>query len=151
MRLYEFFLDKIADTKLFEMAFERKVAIQKARNLQHQISRHIIKTVMYSKSQYVNHWCNEINGWLTDISDTTLKRTRRPLDSDTLMNILFEEPMASPSEVKRKMNKIYGEYPDLKIDEPDEQIVHRKIYDIMKNISDDIANDKFNDIRKYIL
>ena len=131
------------------MAFERKVAIQKARNLQNQISRHLIKMIMYSNSEYVNHWYNELNSWLIDISDTTLKRTNRPLDRETLMKILFEEPMESVNEVQRKMNKIYNEYPELTIDEPDGRIVHNKLYNMLNNICDDIAVDKFYDIRKY--
>ena len=149
MKISEIFLDTIASTKLFEMAFERKVAIQKARNLQNQISRHLIKIIMYSNSEYVNHWCNELNSWLIDISDTILKRTNRPLDSATLMKILFEEPMESVDEVQRKMNKIYNEYPEVSIDEPDGRIVHSKLYSMLNNICDDIAVDKFYDIRKY--
>jgi hypothetical protein len=150
MRIKKIILDYLSETKLFEMAFERKIATTKARSLQNQIARHIIKVCMYSKSKYMEHWCDEINAWLNDIQDTELKGTGKPLDMDTLMKILFEEPMETINEVQRKMNKIYRIYPTLSIDEPDAGIVHNHIYMIMKSACVDIANDRFTSINRYL-
>jgi len=151
MRIKDIILDILNETKLFEMAFERKIAIQHARNIQHEISRHLIKVCMYHDSEYVNHWCNELNGWLWSIQKKELKSTRKPLDSITLMKILFEEPMETVSEVQRDMNRIYKEYGNVKIDEPNAAVVHKNVYDAISSICDDISQYNFDDVRKYLL
>lgn len=149
MKIKGIFLDFLNETNLFEMAFERKIAIQKARNLQNQISRHIIKVYMYSDSDYVNHWYNELNSWFWDIQDTVLKNTKKPLDYHTLMKILFEEPMETVEEVQNKMNKIYREYKDLKIYEPNAIEIHKQMYSLINDVSNDISNNRFEDIKRY--
>ena len=150
MRIREILLDYIGETKLFEMAFERKIAINKARNLQNQISRHLIKLFMFQDSEYVNHWSNELNTWLNDIQDNIIKGTHRPLDTRTLMKILFVEPMESVDEVQNLMNRVYREYKTLKIDQPDAGIVHKNIHAIAEYICDDITNSKFEDVKNYL-
>ena len=150
MRIREIFLDFLNETALFEMAFERKIAIQKARNLQNQIIRHIIKVYMYDKSEYVNHWCKEINGSLWDIQDNWVKGTKMPLDRDTLFKILFSEPVDSIDEVQHKMNRIYKEYPTLQINEPDASSIHKNIYTVIDLVCGDISNNNFNDIKDYL-
>jgi hypothetical protein len=147
MRLREVVLDYLSETKLFEMAFERKVAVNKARNLQNQISRHLIKVYMYRDSEYVNHWCNELNTWLNDIQDNIIRGTKRPLDFDTLMKILFVEPLESIAEVQNLMNRVHREYKDLEIDQPDAAVVHKNIYLIVQKICDTISSGRFQDIQ----
>jgi hypothetical protein len=147
MRLREVVLDYIAETKLFEMAFERKVAVNKSRHLQNQISRHLVKVYMYQDSEYVNHWCNELNTWLNDIQDNIVRGNNRPLDFDTLMKILLIEPMESVAEVQNLMNRVYREYKDLKIDQPDAAVVHKNIHLIVPKICDTISNSRFQDIQ----
>ena len=149
MKIREIFLDFLNKTALFEMAFERKIAIQKARNLQNQIIRHIVKVNMYNKSGYINHWCKKINGWLWDIQDNWVKGTNMPLDRVTLFKILFSEPAGSIAEVQHKMNRIYREYPTLQIDEPDPGSIHKNIYTVINLVCDDIAGNNFKDIKDY--
>ena len=142
-------IDFLNETKLFEMAFERKIAIQKARNLRNQSSRHLIKISMYSDSEYVNHWFNELNSWLWDIQDNILKNTKKSLDYPTLMKILFEEPMETVDEVQYKMNQIYREYKDLKIYEPNSAEIHKHLYLIINAMCKDISDNNFEDIKRY--
>jgi hypothetical protein len=149
MRITEILLDYIGGTKLFEMAFERKIAINQARSLQNQISRHLIKVFMYQDSEYVNHWCNELNTWLSDIQDNIVKGTKRPLDSHTLMKIIFHEPMESVDEVQNLMNRVYKQYKNIKITQPDAAIIHKNIYLIADSVCNDITNSKFEDIKNY--
>ena len=150
MKIREIFLDFLNETALFEMAFERKIAIQKARNLQNQIIRHIIKVNMYNNSEHVNHWCKEINGWLWDIQDNWIKGTNKPLDRDTLFKILCSEPAGSINEVQHKMNRNYREYPTLQIDEPDSSSIHKNIYTVIDLVCNDIADNNFKDIKDYL-
>jgi hypothetical protein len=150
MKISEILIDILSETKLFEMAFNKKVAIDKARNLQNQIARHLVKILMYHNSQYVNHWCNEVNSWLYDIQDNKIKGTNKPLKSSELFNILFVEPLETIDDVQARMNRNYKEYVDLAIDEPNSTVINEKLYWIIKSICDDLQNNQFNRVEKYL-
>ncbi len=150
MKVKDLLVDSLMDTKLFEMAFAKKVAIDKARNLQNQIARHLIKIQMYAQSQYVQHWVSEVNGWLLDIQENKLRGTNKPLPHRDLMLILFEEPLSTIDDVQYKMNRIYREYSDLKIDEPDAANINKSLSWILPQICGDIAESKFNTLNDYL-
>jgi len=132
------------------MAFDRAKAIEKVENLQFQIAVHLIKTQMYYQSSYIQHWYNELNGWLHTIQRFKLKRTKKPLPKDVLYHILFIEPMEYIDQIQSEMNKLYRDYPTLNIDEPDARVVHKAIEAMMNSICEDLAGDVFYDIRDYL-
>lgn len=145
MRIKDVLIDFLIDTKLFGMAFAKKIARDKARNLQNQIARHLIKIQMYNQSHHVlQHWINEVNGWLLDIQDD------KPLPYRDLMLILFEEPLSTIDDIQSKMNRIYREYPDLKIHEPDAAKINKSLSWILPQICGDIAASKFNNLNDYL-
>lgn len=150
MKIREILLDRIIESKLFEMAFEKKIAMDKARHLQNQIARHMIKIAMYGKSDYVKHWIQEVDGWLYDIQDNKLKGTNRPLGGKDLRKILINEPLGTINDVQTKMNRIYNEYPTLAIDEPNVDNISKMITWVLANSCDDIAGSLFKGIRKYL-
>ena len=150
MKFSEFMVDALMKTSLFEMAFSKADALRRARNLQFQIAKHLIKVKMYSQSEHVNHWCGELNAWLHEIQDILLKGTNKPLQYDDLYKILLIEPMESPDEVQERMNTIYRQNEKLHIDEIDARIVHLQIEDILNNVCHAIASRKFTDIREYL-
>ena len=150
MKVKDLLIDSLISTDLFEMAFAKKVAIDKARNLQNQIARHLIKIQMYNQSQYIQHWISEVNGWLLDIQENKLRGTNKPLPYRVLMLILFEEPLSTIDDIQSKMNRIYREYPDLKIDEPDAAKVNKSLTWILPQICGDIADSKFNNLTHYL-
>jgi hypothetical protein len=150
MKVKDLLIDSLIDTKLFEMAFAKKVAMDKARNLQNQVARHLIKIQMYAQSQYVQHWVNEVNSWLLDIQDDKLRGTNKPLPYRDLMLILFEEPLSTIDDIQYRMNRIYSEYSDLKIDEPDAAKINKSLSWILPQICKDIAASKFNNLNDYL-
>ena len=150
MLIRELLINGLISTNLFEMAFSKKVAIDRARDLQLQIARHLVKIIMYSESQYVSHWSSEVNTWLDKIQDHRLKGTNRPLSESELTNILFIEPLGTISDVQARMNRNYRDYPDLKIDQSDALEISKQLSWILPKICDDISNENFTDIRMYI-
>ena len=93
MKIIDVVVEALSKTTLFEMSFDRSKAIEKVENLQFQIAVHLIKTQMYSESEYVQHWYDELNGWLHTIQRYKLKSTKKPLPTNILYRILFLEPL----------------------------------------------------------
>jgi len=57
MRIKDLMADWLCDTSLFEMAYQRKKAIEFVSNYQRQIARHIIKYFYYDASDETKkHW-----------------------------------------------------------------------------------------------
>jgi hypothetical protein len=149
MKIRDLIIDRLSETAIFEMAFRRKIAIDKARSLQNQIARHLIKLEMYASSSQINHWRTELNGWLHDIQDNELKHTGKPLDKETLFNILFDEPLGAISDVQSKMNKIHREYQNFPLDQPDAATINKNLYSVLFAICLDISNSNFQDVKNY--
>jgi hypothetical protein len=149
MKISELLVSSLMKTSLFEMAFVKKVAIDKARYLQNQIARHLVKIYMYSDSEYVRHWKNEVSTWLLDIQENKLKGTNKPLSYKELMLILFEEPLGTIDDIQVKMNRVYCEYTDLKINQHDPAMISRELAWLMPAVCKDISVGLFTRISKY--
>ena len=149
MRIKEVLINGLMSTAIFEMAFEKKVAMNNARNFQLQIAYHLVKLSMYNESSFANHWIQEVNTWLKNIQRHELKESNRPLDKQSLFNILFVEPLETIDEVQDYMNDAYEEYPDLKINQPSAAEINKNLNWQLSGICDDIANKQFKDIRNY--
>jgi hypothetical protein len=67
MKIREILCRELLKTNLFELAYSRRRAIDMVSDLQDQISIHLIKTIMYSESQWTDHWYTELNAWLLKI------------------------------------------------------------------------------------
>jgi hypothetical protein len=149
MNLKEILVNGLMSTSIFEMAFTRKVAIDQARNLQLEIAKHLVKLVMYHQSSYVDHWAAELNAWMHKIQDRRLKGTNKPLDYQTLLNLLHDEPLGTIHDVQKKMNRVFNEYPKLNIDQPDAQQVSKTLIPVLQQVCSDISTDSFVDVKKY--
>lgn len=136
-------------TTIFEMAFEKKVAIDKARSLQSQIAYHLVKINMYSSSSLVPHWTKEVNVWLQLIQRNKLKGTNNPLNKQDLFKILFDEPLGTVVDVQDYMNEAHEEYPDLPIDQPSAAEVNKTLSWQLQGVCNDIANKLFKNIGNY--
>ena len=74
MRLSDLVKDWVLETDLFEMAYQRKKAINIITGLQQPIARHVVKYLHYDASNETkNHWIAEINAWLYTIDEIKLK------------------------------------------------------------------------------
>jgi hypothetical protein len=149
MRLFELLMDRLCDTSLMEMAFQRKQARTHATGLSNQLSLHMIKILMFGKAVQLAHWIKECDVWLHDIQDMTLKNTKKPLGYADLMYLLHEGPLELVEQVQKKMNRLYREYPDHEITEPDAGAIHKQLLDIYSRICLDISQEKFKTVAEY--
>ena len=88
--------------------------------------------------------------WLDKIQEHRLKGTNKPLNEKELFNILFIEPLGTIDDIQARMNRIYRDYPDTKIDQPQATEVSKQLSWVMPKICSAIANENFIDIREYI-
>jgi hypothetical protein len=150
MRIQDIILDVIIGTRLFEMAFKRKNAIDKVRAYQSTLISHLIKILIFEKSENRNHWCNEVNSYLDSIQDIKLKGTNQPLESSMLFELMFNEPIGHLSTVDKMIIRIQRQYQSDNPSELNGYKIHKQIHDILYDISHDISLDRFNDIREYL-
>ena len=73
MRICNVLLDFLNEIALFEMAYRRRIAIDRVRDLQQEIADHLIKVIMYSDTMHINEWSNELNAWLDQIQNYRVK------------------------------------------------------------------------------
>jgi mRNA-degrading endonuclease HigB of HigAB toxin-antitoxin module len=151
MRIKEIILDAIIGTSLFEMAFNRKQAIDSIQNQSYEIDLHLLKILMYGTVRDYEHWCSELNNWFLKIQRTRLKHNKQPLDFKTLYKILWEGYLESPEEVKDLMSDVDRKYSEsYKLINYDFVEVHKIIQSILYDVSYDISHNRFNDIRNYL-
>ena len=150
MNIKELAIDLLMKTHLFEQSFYKAEAINKISDLQFQIAEHIVKIFMYTESQFINHWYNELNSWFIKVQRCKIKVSKKPLSYEILRKILWEQPLESIEEVQSMMNEISYDYSTIKIDEPDARIVHKHAEDTLSKVCMDISKNKFRDIRNYL-
>lgn len=150
MKITEIAIHLMMKTSIFEMAFARAEAIKKVSELQFEIAEHLIKVFMYSESEFVNHWCNELNSWLRKVQRYKPKSSKKPLPYEVLRKILWEQPLESIDEVQSIMNEVSYDYQNVKINEPDAQVVHKHVEDVLSKICADISENKFRDVGNYL-
>ena len=150
MRIKDLMVDWLSDTELFEMAFARKDAINKVRNVQSQIARHIIKYFYYDVTEETKkHWVAEIDAWLAIVDDLKLKNGKR-LSGDIFYKLLFDEPLGEITDIQgivKNIDKIPGMRDYDKIGSLTD--LHIKCEKVLHAISYDLANDKFEDFLYY--
>ena len=75
--------------KLSDMAYERQDAIDRCYSLGKKFTEHFDKIYKESKSQAVNHWCNEMQVWLNDARSIRLRQNKKPLNYTDLIDWFF--------------------------------------------------------------
>lgn len=151
MKIREILLDAIIGTKLFEMAFNRKQAIDSIQSLSYEIDLHLLKILMYERVRDYDHWCDELNGWFSKIQRTKMKHNKKPLEFNILYELLWEGYLESPEEVKDLMSDIDKKYSkSYKLINYDYLEIHKKIQSILYSICHDLSLSKFKDVRDYL-
>ena len=150
MKIVDLLLDRLTDTALFEMAFSRKKARDKASDLQIPIAKHLIKILMFGNSSIQAHWIKETNTWLYDIQDMRIKNQNKPLNSKVLFQLLFEEPLGSIEDTQIRMNRAHNDYPDETITQPNATEVNRQLSWIYQNVCQAISDSQFKGLQDYL-
>jgi hypothetical protein len=92
MKIWEIFSDALIESRLFEMAFERKKIRRDISALQPQINRHAVKIIVWSDDQAVSHWRRELTGWGNDLMGMQPAWTRQPMGVKMPWKHLYLEP-----------------------------------------------------------
>ena len=151
MKIKDIVTNWLIETDLFEMAFQRKIVINKVRSLQLQISKHLIKCLYYNVPDTTKeHWYKEINTWLSDIDEYRLKNNKT-LNGSVYYKLLFREPLGERTDVTRKIKKINTDktmsYRQglISIDK-----LHENIEKVLHQVSYDLSNNKLKGIEEYL-
>lgn len=153
MRLSEIIADMVANTKIMEMAFQRKEIIKRCDDLNHQICIHMIKVVGFSNSIDMNHWCNELNSCFNRIDDMNYNNFKK-LSGDVYYYHLFTGYLghglkAMETIIKREIK--VGNIDQTAKNELTYSEMYEKIEKVLHKISYDMANDCYaRDIKAYI-
>lgn len=148
MKISEILVKSLMKTAIFEMAYERKHAINVLVNLQDHIAEHLVKACMYEFDNSVNHWQTEMNAALGRINRLKLKSSNGYLDKKTLFDYLFTQPLGTIDDVQNYMNDISRskDYRGLKIDQPDARIIHEKLFWLLDHTTTQLSNGLFRGI-----
>lgn len=151
MRLSDLVKDWVLETDLFEMAYQRKKAINIITGLQQPIARHVVKYLHYDASNETkNHWIAEINAWLYTIDEIKLKNNKK-LSPEVYYKLLFDEPLGELTDLQGIVKNIDKD-DSMSIYDKSNTLpeTHEKCEKILYTISHDLANNKFTKFTDYI-
>jgi len=146
-----YLLDRVCNTTLFEMAHERKLALDTVRAVTNQIIFHLIYLYLYPESSAKNHWKTELNAFLNKIDNLWLKPNgRKKLSGKDYYDKLFSEPLEGDIiQLKSRVNKIIQ-----KEGKPNSEVnlylLKESLEKIIHTISYDLSNDDFISIENYL-
>ena len=141
-------LDILMETRIFELAYNRKAAMNKVRDLSLNTSMELLKILMYQDSRNQPHWRGKFDGWMAGIK----RYSRNTLKERDLINLLWEEPLGDMDQLKDLISMVESDYykPSNHINYNDLTSLHKQMKDIFTSISKDIVNNKRININNYI-
>jgi hypothetical protein len=153
MRIFDIIIDKLNETTLFEMAFERKKAKKTVTSLSPQIVKHLIKLFVFNSPENKTKWISEIDGWLNDIDDIYLKPDTEKLEYVDVHDWMINQ--SSPhyngkylDSVVRKLKSTT--FKNVTTYDYDSNHIMEKILTILNNVCKSIGNDTFTTIEDYL-
>lgn len=110
MKLIRKFEDYVLYSPIFELAFQRRVCIDKIRGISFILFYHILK-VKLIKDGSIEHWKKEILGFILNIYDLRFEPNFKKFNKEDYIEFLFVEPFcdSESSAYKNKFN-IRDEY-----------------------------------------
>lgn len=150
MRLYDIICDKIINSRLLEMALERRVCMDKVRDLSLPLSLHLIKYYAFG-DQEKNHWLTEINSFLVKISTLRTKPNSKRLKPDVYYSLLWDEPLNNGVSALQDTIELLqaDEYAKCIRSDLTEYQIYEKLEKLIHKLSYDIADGSFRSIRNY--
>ena len=88
----EFLAERLQDTTIFEMAFDKRTMENKIRGLEQPINLHLIKLIRYTDEINARKHINDIVNWLEDIQDLDFNKKGKKFSKELYYKLLFEEP-----------------------------------------------------------
>lgn len=141
-------LDILIETRIFELAYNRKNAMDKVRDLSLNTSMELLKILMYKNSRNQNHWRGKFDGWMAGIK----RYSKGTLKERDLIKLLWEEPLGGLDQLEDLISIIESDYykPSNHINYNDLPSLHKQMKDILINMSKDISNNKHININNYL-
>ena len=141
-------LDILMETRIFELAYNRKTAMDKIRDISLNTSMELLKIIMYKNSRNQNHWRGKLDGWFSSIK----RYARGTLKERDLFHLLWVEPLGELDQLEDLISMVEADYytPSHHIDYTDLPALHNQMRDIFSSISGDMANNKHININNYI-
>ena len=141
-------LDMLMETRIFELAYHRKNAMGKVRDISLNTSMELLKILMYKDSRNQNHWRGKFDGWMAGIK----RYSKGTLKVHDLFNLLWVEPLGEIDQLEDLISMVEADYytPSYHIDYNDLPALHNQMKDIFADISRDIVNNKRITINNYI-
>ena len=152
MLLRDLFINWLIETDLFEMAFERKKAIQIVEGHAKEIANHFVKVLTFADKGLQQHWLTELNNFLNDIDDVYVKPNNKRLKPLEYKKYLWEGWLGHGALAIQQIQKhLLRQY--LNVERSD--LTPYQIAEILEkayhNISYDLANNKYaGDVMNYI-
>jgi hypothetical protein len=136
------------ETRIFELAYNRKNAMDKVRDLSLNTSMELLKILMYQDSRNQPHWQGKFDGWMAGIK----RYSKGTLKERDLINLLWEEPLGNMDQLEDLISMVESDYykPSHYINYNDLSSLHKQMKDIFTSISRDIVNNKHININNYI-
>jgi hypothetical protein len=103
-------LDILIETKLFELGFKRKEALDKVKSKADTICMHCLKILLFPKSINRSHWIKEINSRLGELDRIRLKPESSILSADDYKKHLWEGYLETPEQIAIYLGKLKQEY-----------------------------------------
>ena len=151
MKLKTLLEDWVFNLPIFEMAYERREAINQIENLNYQIALHLTKVLTVDISSETKlHWLSELNAWLRKINNIKIKGKRPKFDKDVYYKHLFIHLLGdldSFIDISYDIKRDNQNYTFIK--EP-HNASYKKLEYVLNAICYDIANYKFSSIHDYI-
>ena len=136
-RFVRFICETVMNLKLFEHAFPLKEAQKYVRFVAFQIGKHIVKLIIYRNNPDTDHWIHEVENWIEDCYETTLKNNMY-FDKNDYFKILYierwEEYIDFNGLIKRIEQK-NNELKNYRIQKSDVEIA-KKLKDALDGITD---------------
>lgn len=150
--LRDYLEDRLFETKLFEMAYDRRKALDILSSYNNQIALHFIKVSLFPDHKDCEHWKEELWNWLThQIDAIRLKPKGRKLKYSDYYEYLFDQPLGHEGAVEQKVKsmqkgkRLPDDLPDMNFEE-----VRLKLNIMYEELCDDLSIDNYDGIDKYI-
>jgi hypothetical protein len=136
------------ETRIFELAYNRKNAMDKVRDISLNTSMELLKIIMYKDSRNQNHWRGKFDGWMSGIK----RYAKGTLKERDLFHLLWTEPLGELDQLVDLISMVEADYytPSYHIDYTNLPSLHKQMRDIFASISSDIAINKRININNYI-
>ncbi len=101
-QLYEVVLRILQNTMLFEMAYERKRAMELIPPIASQLAQKMVLVHHAVSSNNIPHWITTTNGHMSEIHNMTFLKGHKRLPMDQLHTAIWDEPLGEYRDYLRK-------------------------------------------------